>query len=308
MIPENPLISVIMPVYNCEKYLKVAIDSVLNQTYLNIELLIADDKSTDSSKQIIDSYQDKRIKRFHNNSNLGYLKSCNLLAAKANGDLFTFLDADDINDNKRFEKLIRHLSQNPEIDCVGSNIIRIDASGIETSRSDFHYQSDQIKKTFENYGVPCHFSSLLIKKKVLDKVGLYNEYFDRIGSEDVYWFSFVIESFKVENHPDALYYYRKHSGSVTATHKNPKASVGNQLTLWLYKRRQQNKIDYIHSGQWKLADKCAEFFLATNLLSQSKFKSFLSFLKANIFSPIIGFQFFRYYVSHFKHAITVNKL
>ncbi|MBL7917984.1 MAG: glycosyltransferase family 2 protein, partial [Bacteroidia bacterium] len=68
------LISILMPAYNCEKFVKQAIESVLDQSYSNFELLIADDCSTDQTKKVIDSYSDQRIKKFHNQVNLGYLK------------------------------------------------------------------------------------------------------------------------------------------------------------------------------------------------------------------------------------------
>ena len=90
-----------MPAYNCEKYIHQAIDSVLNQTHINFELLIADDCSTDTTKQIIDSYKDPRIKTFHNNINLGYLKASNKLFSLCKGSYITFQDADDTSELNR---------------------------------------------------------------------------------------------------------------------------------------------------------------------------------------------------------------
>ncbi|MBK7819377.1 MAG: glycosyltransferase [Sphingobacteriaceae bacterium] len=65
----SDLISILMPAYNCDKFVAKAIESILSQTYSNFELLIADDRSTDDTKKIIDSYTDQRIKRFHNDVN-----------------------------------------------------------------------------------------------------------------------------------------------------------------------------------------------------------------------------------------------
>ncbi len=286
-----------MPAYNCQDYVRLAIDSVLNQSYSNIELLIADDASRDNTKAVIDSYTDTRIKKFHNPENLGYLKSCNLLYERATGDYLTFLDADDINNLSRFEKQMEFLNTHSEVDMVGTNIIRIDSDGKETGRSTFSLDDKTIKDRFKNYKSPCHYSSLLIKKKVVHDIGLYNEWFNRIGSEDIYWFSFAIEKYNVANLETNLYYYRKHANSVTATHKNPKAFVGHDLIMFFYKRRSEGKEDYIASGNWKKADACCKFLICMKAIPKGKMRAFFSFWKLYLLDPLIGAQFFRPFFS-----------
>ena len=103
------MISVIMPAYNCELYVEMAIKSILEQTYKDFELLIADDASKDNTKKIIDDLAktDSRIKTFHNESNLGYLQASNKLFEKCSGEYITFQDADDFSDVTRFEKLVK---------------------------------------------------------------------------------------------------------------------------------------------------------------------------------------------------------
>lgn len=291
-----------MPAYNCEKYVKQAIDSILDQTYKNFELLIADDCSSDSTKQMIDSYSDIRIKRFHNSENLGYLKASNKLFKQCTGDYISFQDADDYSDTERFKKLMEYLNANPDIDCVGSAIKRIDVEGQILNDRLYPLSDSDIRSEFLKNKIVFTGSALLLKKKVITKTGIYNEYFDRIGSEDIYLFSFILQNFKVANLSDALYYYRTNPASVTATHKNPKAGAGHQLILWFYKNRQKNKPDYIQSGDWQKADKCAQFFLATNKINYSRLGSFLNFLSAWFRAPAIGSEFVRYYFSHLKHS------
>jgi glycosyltransferase involved in cell wall biosynthesis len=75
----KPLVSVLMPVYNAEKYIADAIQSMIDQTYANIEILVTDDCSTDGSGSIIDQFTDRRIRKFKNPTNIGYLKTCNNL-------------------------------------------------------------------------------------------------------------------------------------------------------------------------------------------------------------------------------------
>ncbi|MBK7818318.1 MAG: glycosyltransferase family 2 protein [Sphingobacteriaceae bacterium] len=281
-------------------YIGKAIDSVLCQSYINIELLVADDYSTDQTRKIIESYNDQRIKVFHNSENMGYLKTCNMLVTKASGSFLTFLDADDINHPLRFEKLINHFIIFPKLSCIGSNIVRIDPHGNVISHSDFPHLNIEIKTAFENYRIPCHFSSLLIKMDILEKVGMYNEYWNRIGSEDVYWFSHILHYFKTENLPEELYYYRKHSTSVTATHKDPKAFIGHQLIIHLYKRRLKGKEDYIQSGNWKKADACAKYLMAINKTRLSAIGSIVGFIGISIVAPSLFPQFIRKFVSNWR--------
>ena len=122
-------ISVIMPAYNCEKYIRQAIDSILNQTCQNIELIISDDKSTDNTKKILDSYSDTRIKRFDNNVNLGYLKTFNKLIAFAKGEYIAFQDGDDYSDINRLDLLLTEFKKDNELGACGSNFTKISKDG-----------------------------------------------------------------------------------------------------------------------------------------------------------------------------------
>lgn len=118
----NPKISVVMPVYNGEKYLKEALESILNQTFKDFELIVIDDGSTDKSEEIIKSFSDQRIVYLDNGSNLGLSKSFNRGIQAAQGDYIARMDADDIALKERFEKQLNFLKDNPEVGVVGSNI------------------------------------------------------------------------------------------------------------------------------------------------------------------------------------------
>ena len=104
--------SVVMPVYNAEKYLKDAIESVLNQTYKNFELIIVDDCSTDKSAEIAKSYlADKRVKYFKNEQNMKVSKTRNFGVSKAQGKYVTFLDSDDVYLPTKLEKQIEFMKK-----------------------------------------------------------------------------------------------------------------------------------------------------------------------------------------------------
>ena len=125
----NPLISVLLPVYNEEKYISQSIESVLNQTYRNFELIIIDDGSTDNSIDIINSYNDPRIILLKNERNLHIAKSLNNGFQHASGDFIARIDGNDIAVNTRFEKQMHYLSNHPKCGVVFSPVLKIDEDG-----------------------------------------------------------------------------------------------------------------------------------------------------------------------------------
>lgn len=121
MRDQQPLVSIVMPVYNCEQYLGEAIESVLSQSYQNWELLIVDDGATDHSPEVIDAYsqKDARIKAFHK-QNEGVSKARNMALDQMHGEYVTFLDGDDVYHPDRLRRMLRVFSQNRECDIVFS--------------------------------------------------------------------------------------------------------------------------------------------------------------------------------------------
>ena len=117
MVNNPPLISVIMPVYNGERFLRQAIDSILNQTIIDFELIIINDGSTDSSEDIILSYHDSRIKYVKNEYNLKLIKTLNKGLMLAKGKFISRMDADDIADKYLFESQIKAF-QNDDSICI----------------------------------------------------------------------------------------------------------------------------------------------------------------------------------------------
>jgi glycosyltransferase involved in cell wall biosynthesis len=303
-IPDQPLVSVIMPAFNCGSYIKIAIDSILNQTYRNFELLMADDCSKDNTKSIIDSYKDPRIKTFHNEVNLGYLKASNKLFKQCTGDYITFQDADDYSDVQRFEKMLAFLQLHPETDCLGSNVIKVDNTGTEFHKTSFPEKDTDIRKMFGDYKVVFTGSALMLTKKLLERTGIYNEYFDRVGAEDIYMYSHILNHTKVANLPEALYYYRANPNSVTSTHKNPKAFVTGDLVIRYYKRRLNGETDHIQSGDWKKADAYVRYLLAMRKLNESIGSALGAFSIASLRSPLMLPVFLKEFLSKLKYRLT----
>ena len=125
------LVSVILPVYNSEKYIFEAIESVLNQTYKNIEIIVIDDCSTDTSAEIINNFNDNRIRYYKNEKNSGIVYSLNRAISLAKGKYLARMDSDDICLPNRIQEQVNFLNIHPEILIVSSWFMTFgDAEGI----------------------------------------------------------------------------------------------------------------------------------------------------------------------------------
>lgn len=114
----NPLISVLMPAYNAEKYIKEAIESILNQTFSNFEFIIIDDGSIDATEEIIKSFKDSRIVYIKNEKNLGLIKTLNKGISIARGEFIARMDSDDISMPQRFELQLDVFKKYKGVDIV----------------------------------------------------------------------------------------------------------------------------------------------------------------------------------------------
>lgn len=172
---ENPLVSVIIPTYNREKYIKRAIDSVLSQTYQNFEIIIIDDGSTDNTKEFLQSYfGDKRICYIYQD-NQGVATANNNGIKKASGKYIALLHSDDFwCDNRKIEKQINFLEKYHDYLLVGGGIIRVKENGKETFRILYPENDEQIRKTML---LSCSFASsaVVFKKEAWKKTKGFNE-------------------------------------------------------------------------------------------------------------------------------------
>lgn len=167
----KPLVTVLMPVYNAAKYLREAIDSILNQTLTDFEFLIIDDGSADTSVDIINSYSDTRIRLVKNKFNLGISKTLNRGIEMASSELIARMDADDISYPGRLQKQFDYFQNNPECALLSTwaRMITEDNEHIRTEkyRSRLHYYN----LTFECW--MYHPTVMYTRTAVMD-VGMYN--------------------------------------------------------------------------------------------------------------------------------------
>lgn len=209
-----PKISVIMPVYNSEKYLSEAIDSILNQTYEDFEFIIIDDGSTDSSQEIVRSYTDPRIRFYINEHNMGVAATLNRGLDLATGEYIARMDSDDISLPERFEKQAKFLNQKSNIGILGSWTI---VFGDEIYEKEFHnstkYQETKAELFFNN---AVGHSTVMLRKSILDHYNLKYE-LEYNGLEDyVLWWR-MAEFCEICSYPEVLLKYRIHNKQVTQT-------------------------------------------------------------------------------------------
>lgn len=209
----RPFISVIMPVYNGEKYLQEAIDSVLAQTYTNFELLLINDGSTDNSKEIILSYKDSRIRYIENEKNLKLIATLNKGIDLAEGYFIARMDADDVCMPRRFEKQVAFLNKHTEIDMCGTWAIRIDAHGRATGKIK-NIDSPELLKCATFFTCPFIHPSTMFKASVLKKHKYNHDFKDTEDTE--LWHRLSLNGYRLANIPEYLLKYRWHGENISA--------------------------------------------------------------------------------------------
>ncbi len=172
----TPMISVLMPVYNGEKYLKEAIESILNQTYTDFEFLIINDGSTDKTEEIILSYADDRICYIKNNQNLGIVKTLNKGINLATGEYIARMDADDISFPKRFEYQLAFMDKHLDVGVCGTWLKTIGMVE-EVWKMPISHDAILVETLFHS---SLMHPTVFIRKSVLDLL-------DRIYDEDFKW-------------------------------------------------------------------------------------------------------------------------
>jgi alpha-1,3-rhamnosyltransferase len=214
----NYKVSIIIPSYNGEKYIQETIESCLNQTYNNLEIIVVDDCSTDNTLKILESFRERILLNINKN-NLGIVKNVNRGISLSTGDFFILLGHDDILDKKHVENMLKEF--NDEIVAVHCNSIVIDHAGreIKLARND----ENQIKKTkncmfelsIDNFISSC---GMMHKSDVFKKIGGWDEQYLHYGE----WLYYIkeLQFGKIIYTTNVRAYYRKHETNITNTFQN----------------------------------------------------------------------------------------
>lgn len=225
----NPLVTVLMPVYNAEKYVGQTIESILNQTYRHFEFLIIDDGSTDKSLEIINSYSDNRIRVVRNDKNIKLISTLNKGIDLAAGKYICRADADDVNLPGRLEKQVAFMERNPEYSACGSwvKIFYEDSDFTFVYKLTEKHDDIRVKTLYQNHF--CHPASFFRKEFINQHKLRFDPLF--IHSEDYCFFVRLSEIGKLYNIQENLVNIRKHSTNVSVLN----ADVQNRNSLLVIK-------------------------------------------------------------------------
>jgi glycosyltransferase involved in cell wall biosynthesis len=212
----TPTVTVLLPVYNAEKYIRSAVQSVLAQTFTDFEFIIINDGSTDGSLLILQQLasNDPRIILI-SRPNTGYIAALNEGLAKARGEFLARMDADDLCLPTRFAKQVAYLTANPDCVLVGTNVAQMDSTGLVIGpMPDIAFGHDAINTALLRRGWPIVHPAIMVRTTAIRSLGGYLA--ELCPNEDHDLFLKLGEIGRLENLPDVLLYYRKHDASESA--------------------------------------------------------------------------------------------
>lgn len=221
----HPTVSVIMPVYNGEQYLKDAIDSVLSQTFNDFELLIIDDASKDNSVKIVKQYSDKRIKLFINETNQGVALTLNKGIELSVGRYIARMDCDDISEPDRFIKQVSYMDKHDNCVICGSSITVLNGSD---ERLRVYSDTDGAIRADMIFNSAFVHPAVMMRADVLKKFSIrYNVEFER--AEDYEMWSRILKKGKCCNLKEPLLKYRHHERQITQIQNDLKNEATNKV-------------------------------------------------------------------------------
>lgn len=215
-----------MSVFNGERYLRQALDSILRQTYADLELIVVDDGSSDGTAAILDSYGDRRMRVLRNPRNIGLAASLNRGIGAATGEFIARQDADDISEPERIATQVAYLDAHAEVALVGSAHIEIDADDGVIGEVDAHCDHIAIVWAMLFFCPFAHTAVMWRREPVLQAVGTYDTSY-RYSMDFEYW-TRIAARFRVANLPGHLVRLRSHGQSMTATY-GPHTGEGPRL-------------------------------------------------------------------------------
>lgn len=256
----TPLISIIIPLYNAEKYIPETIQSVLNQTYKNWELIIVDDGSTDNSANIVKSYidEDTRIKYYHK-KNTGVSETRNQGIKLAKGDYIAFLDADDVWEKNNLELKLDCLKSDHSLMWVFSNMTTIDNESNPLGSAPAGHDNNILDSIlyWDREVIPGPCSNIILKKECLVDGLKFDRSFSTAADQD--FTLYLAKNYNGKHIPLELWKYRIHqnnmSSNISVMEKDhigvfKKAKKNNLFKTWCFKQKCFSKLYLTLAGSW----------------------------------------------------------
>lgn len=243
MGPSKVDVSVVMPVYNGERHITDAVNSILRQAYRDFEFIIVNDGSDDGTLRILENIQDDRI-ILMSQENIGLTASLNKAIRIAKGAYIARQDADDLSEPNRLERQIEYLRRHRNIALVGSWCSQIDEDGEEIGRIQLLTDPHDIGRAlpYENQFV---HGSIMARTEALISVGLYREAFKFAQDYDL-----VLrmgERFELANIPESLYSHRHNSSMLSARYHHLQLAY-SKLAQDMWKQRRRDGVDAVDRG------------------------------------------------------------
>ena len=273
-MPDAPLISIIMNCHNGDKYLKNSIQSILDQTYTNWELVFYDNNSSDKSKIIFSEFKDNRLKYFHSGQTLKLYKARNLAIKKCKGRYIAFLDCDDLWKKEKLTIQVDNIKKNNSSVCYSNYYI------LENERKKIAYKDNLPEGSIEENLLDTFcvgILTVLIKKEIFEKNSLkFNDKYDIIGDFDL--FLKVSKYYKFSSIQEPLATYRLHNENLSI---KKFSTYIEELKNWFQENESQFKKNQLANFVNNLNYKEIKFYI---FMSQ-----YLKALK-KIFSPPLYFK------------------
>lgn len=243
---DNPAISVVLPVYNAQLYVREAVESILAQTFTNFELIIINDGSSDDSGSILRELasHDSRIILVER-ANGGLVSALNEGIERAKGGLIARMDADDIAMPDRFAQQYKRMSNEPCLAVLGSFIRIINMRGEPSRLCTFPVSTVEVGNFIE-HGCPVAHPSVMMRRDVVLKVGGYRKIFKHCEDYDL-WLRITECGYGIANLPKVLLKYRVHESNVSVVHINAQI-LGSLLAKNSYRMRKAGLPDPISNA------------------------------------------------------------
>ena len=206
-------VSIVVPVFNSEKYLKECLESILNQTYTNLEIICVNDCSTDNSLKILKEYEkkDSRIKIINKLKNEGQMKARNEAYLVSTGELITNIDSDDFIEIDTIEKSVE-LIEKYDVDISIYDLCKIDENNNIFDQMDIKYKKERIKSNKEAFNLTLEWKipdKGIYKRRLMEK---YNDDINYYNGDELASRKRILSSDKI-GISDGKYYYRQHNNS-----------------------------------------------------------------------------------------------
>lgn len=229
-------VSVLMPAYNARETIRSSVESILDQTYENFELIIADDCSNDGTLDALNDINDSRIKIIRNDKNIGSLLTRNILASHAKGELIAWQDSDDFSHPERLKRQVDFLGEHDDIALCGTNFIRLYPFWKRFIKSDYPLTDSEIRYHIQQTNsIPFCAPSTMIRASAFHEVGGMRDYFRDYGWYDFDLILRVMKNHKVGNINGHFYEYRyipKSSSRKVLDQKKEKLFI-NEIGLFI---------------------------------------------------------------------------